>query len=84
MIVAGRVQGVVFREATRRRSAELSVRGWVRNRSDGCVEAVFEGSSRAVEEVLAFMHAGPPLAAVTGVEVIEEPPGDEFDSFRIR
>jgi acylphosphatase len=80
----GRVQGVVFREYTRRRAAELGVKGFVRNCDDGCVEAVFEGLPRSVAEAIEWMHTGPPLASVKSVEVTEEPPTGEFSSFSIR
>jgi len=84
VFVEGRVQGVFFRESTRRRSAELGVQGWVRNRPDGRVEAVFEGKERAVDEAVEFMRSGPPLATITQVEVEDEPPSGEFKSFEVR
>ena len=84
VFVEGRVQGVFFRESTRRRSAELGVRGWVRNRPDGRVEAVFEGLERAVDEAVEFMRAGSPLATVTQIEVEEEPPIGDCKSFEVR
>jgi acylphosphatase len=68
------VQGVFFREATRRRASTLGVAGWVRNRPDGAVEAVFEGDPDAVEAMLAFCRQGPRGARVEGVEVTEEEP----------
>ena len=80
-MVSGRVQGVWFREATRRRAEELGVAGWVRNLPDGRVEAVFEGASAAVEAAVAFVRHGPPLARVDEASVEEqsdlagEPPG---------
>ena len=70
----GRVQGVFFRDTTRRTAAARGVCGWVRNRSDGAVEAVFEGEGDAVESMLAFVREGPGRAEVTGVEVGEEEP----------
>ena len=76
VLVEGRVQGVLFRESTRRRSAELGVKGFVRNLADGRVEVVFEGLGRAVDEALEFLRAGPPLAAVTRIEVRDEPPSN--------
>lgn len=72
VIVHGRVQGVFFRGATRERARQLGVSGWVRNRSDGTVEAVFEGSTGAVEAMLLFAHHGPEWARVDGVEEHEE------------
>ena len=84
VFVEGRVQGVFFREFTRRRSAELEVRGWVRNRPDGRVEAVFEGKNRAVDEAVEFMRNGPPLATVTRIEVEDEPPSGDHPTFEVR
>ncbi len=77
MIVEGRVQGVFFRENTRRRALELAVAGWVRNLSDGRVEAVFEGEPEAVANALAETRRGPERAVVTSVEEFsgEEPEG---------
>lgn len=82
--IDGRVQGVFFREATRRRADELGVRGWVRNLEDGAVEAVFEGDEQAVAEALAFVRRGPPLAQVLSVELTDEPAGREPSGFRVR
>lgn len=74
VIVHGRVQGVFFRETTRHLAEQAGVAGWVRNRPDGTVEAVFEGETAAVERLVAASRTGPPMAEVTGVEVIEEDP----------
>ena len=70
VIVHGRVQGVYFRGAT----VELGVGGWVRNRSDGTVEAVFEGAAQAVSDAVRFCHEGPPWARVERLEEWEEAP----------
>jgi acylphosphatase len=75
--IAGRVQGVWFRESTRRVAVAHDVTGWVRNRLDGRVEAVFEGDSAAVEQLLAWCRSGPPRAVVTHVDIVEEPPVGE-------
>ena len=72
--IRGRVQGVWFRESTRRLAERRGVAGWVRNTPDGRVEAAFEGPLGAVEAMVDFAHVGPPDARVDGVEVIEEPP----------
>jgi acylphosphatase len=71
--VHGRVQGVFFRDTVRRRARELGVAGWVRNRPDGAVEAVFEGDAGAVEELVALCRQGPPLAEVRELECFDEP-----------
>ena len=73
-MVHGRVQGVFFRDTVRRRAAERGVAGWVRNRPDGTVEAVFEGDPDAVEALVRFSHEGPRGADVATVEVSEEEP----------
>jgi acylphosphatase len=72
--VEGRVQGVWFRGATQAQARALGLAGWVRNRPDGSVEAVFEGPRAAVEHALAFCRRGPPAAHVERVEVADEPP----------
>lgn len=71
-IVHGRVQGVFFRDTTRREAVDRGVAGWVRNRPDGTVEAVFEGDRDAVEAMIEFCRQGPPSAEVGRVEVSEE------------
>ncbi len=68
-VVHGRVQGVGFRYATVHRAHELGVAGWVRNGNDGTVRVHAEGEQRAVDELVAFLHAGPRLARVAGVDV---------------
>ena len=73
VIVSGRVQGVFYRDTCRRLADRLGVCGWVRNRSDGRVEAVIEGDRDDVGELLAWCREGPPRAIVTGVRVIDEP-----------
>ena len=74
--VDGRVQGVWFRESTRRTAEDLGVAGWVRNRPDGGVEAVFEGDERSVAQAVAWARSGPPNALVTELfEFAEEPEG---------
>jgi acylphosphatase len=71
-VVHGRVQGVFFRDTTRRRASERGVAGWVSNRADGAVEAVFEGEREAVESMVRFAHEGSRGADVDRVEVFEE------------
>ena len=69
VVVTGRVQNVTFRDSTRRRAEELGVAGWVRNLTDGSVEAELEGPRSAVDDVLGWMHTGPLLAGVDDVAV---------------
>jgi acylphosphatase len=73
VIVSGRVQGVWFRESCRHEAEARGVSGWVRNRNDGRVEAVFEGAERDVAEMVAWCRVGPRAAVVTAVDVTEEP-----------
>jgi acylphosphatase len=74
VIVHGHVQGVFFRDSTRRLAEREGVAGWVRNRPDGAVEAVFEGEPDAVERLVRFMREGPRGAQVERVDVAEEEP----------
>ena len=69
--VAGRVQGVGYRDGMCAQAGRHGVRGWVRNRRDGSVEAVLQGDAKAIEAVLAWARRGPPAAHVT--EVTAEP-----------
>ena len=82
VIVSGRVQGVYFRHTCRAVARELGVFGWVRNRSDGTVEIVAEGSRDAVSDLIAWCREGPPLADITDLEIIDETPAGEQD-FRV-
>jgi acylphosphatase len=72
--VRGRVQGVGFRYAVERAARSRGVAGWVRNRHDGTVEAVFEGDAEAVESLIRLCRQGPRGAEVDGAEVVEESP----------
>lgn len=77
VIVRGRVQGVFFRSETRSRARSAGVRGWVRNRRDGAVEAVFEGPRVAVDSMLRWCRRGPAGAAVDSLDVEWEDPAGE-------
>jgi acylphosphatase len=82
VVVRGTVQGVFFRDSTQREARRRHVSGWVANRTDGAVEAVFEGEPADVVALVAWMGEGPPQARVTDVEVQDEEPQGERD-FRI-
>jgi acylphosphatase len=71
------VQGVSFRVLTRDRARSRGLAGWVRNRPDGAVEAVFEGAEEDVRSLVDWCRRGPPGAAVESVEVEWEPPAGE-------
>ncbi len=77
VVVHGRVQGVWFRASTQEEARLAGVSGWVCNRPDGCVEAVFEGARDAVERMLRYVQRGPRGARVERVEVHEETPRGE-------
>jgi len=81
--VEGRVQGVFFRDSTRREAEALGLAGWVRNLPDGRVEACFIGTREACERALAFVRVGPPRSSVTRVESLWEnalpSPGGRFE-----
>ena len=72
VVVHGRVQGVFFRDSTRDEAEGAGVAGWVRNRDDGSVEAVFEGSADAVERLVEWCRSGPRRADVDGVDESDE------------
>jgi acylphosphatase len=74
VFVTGMVQGVWFRETCRQEAESLGVQGWVTNRYDGRVEAVFEGEEAAVDRMVAWCHHGPRRARVDDVEVKQEEP----------
>jgi len=74
VVVHGLVQGVFFRDSVRRLAHQRGVVGWVTNRWDGTVEAVFEGEPDAVKRLIDFCREGPRGARVDSVEVSEEQP----------
>lgn len=83
VVVHGRVQGVFFRAETERTARALGLTGWVRNLSDGTVEAVFEGPAEAVERAIAWCRTGPPYARVSAVDVTRGEYTGAFDRFAI-
>lgn len=83
VIISGRVQGVFFRAETRRAAEQRGVSGWVRNKSDGTVEAVFEGGKAAVNAMTEWCHKGSPHSEVSDVNVKRETYSGEFRGFEI-
>lgn len=80
--ISGRVQGVWFRGWTVDQAVELGLDGWVRNRRDGTVEAVFSGPGAVVDEMVRRCHDGPSAARVEKVAVV--PDGDcELSGFHL-
>lgn len=82
VVAHGRVQGVFFRDSVHERASAEGVAGWVTNRGDGAVEALFEGDPEAVEGLVAFMRSGPESAQVQDLEVTEEEP-EGLDRFSV-
>jgi acylphosphatase len=83
VVVHGRVQGVFFRDSARREARSHGVSGWVCNRGDGAVEAVFEGDPDAVRALVEFCERGPRGAEVERVETTEEEP-EGLSGFEVR
>jgi acylphosphatase len=83
VIVEGRVQGVFFRAFTRDEAVRLGLSGWVRNRSNGSVEAIIEGEKTAVEKMLQWFYQGSPNSVVEKVLASEESPVDDSRTFEI-
>ena len=83
IVVHGHVQGVFFRDSVRRAAQQRGVNGWVANRADGTVEAVFEGEPEAVERLVALCREGPRGAQVEWLDVTEENL-ENLSSFTVR
>ncbi len=83
LIIEGRVQGVWFRESTRRKAVSLGVFGWVKNRPDGSVEVLAEGPEGQVLELVSWCNHGPPVARVDRVHETREQWKGEFKSFDV-
>ncbi len=81
--ISGDVQGVFFRDSTRQKAEELGLVGWVENMSDGRVEAVFEGTSSAVRDMISWCEEGPSQASVENVDTEQEEP-EKLTSFEVR
>jgi acylphosphatase len=85
VLIEGLVQGVGYREFTRRSALRLNISGWVRNRSDGTVEALLGGAAEDLETMLAQMREGPPGARVANLRIAEREAGDvEESTFQVR
>jgi len=84
VVVRGRVQGVSYRYWTHAEANRRGLSGWVRNREDGAVEAVFAGDDAQVQEMLLALSSGPPAARVSDVEILAESGVNAGESFQIR
>ena len=83
VVIEGMVQGVFFRHHTQEMAFRLGVKGWVKNRRDGCVEAVFEGDREKVDRIIQWCHRGPSEARVKNVSVTWENYSGEFEDFYV-
>lgn len=84
VMIEGKVQGVFFRDTTRRKALELGVSGWVRNVPSGDVEAYLEGDEASVDSMLSWLWEGPPPASVEDVRIISREQGErEYSSFDV-
>ena len=84
VIISGKVQGVCFRMETKEAAESYGVTGWVRNRSDGSVEAVFEGEKASVDQAINWCWRGSPFSRVDDVTVEWGVPTEDFKTFNIR
>jgi len=82
-IISGKVQGVWFRVETQQAARRQGVTGWVRNKRDGSVEAVFEGEAEDVQATLSWCHKGPPHARVDNVAVSWQDHAGEYTDFHV-
>ena len=81
LVIHGRVQGVFFRDSMQREAQYQAVSGWVRNRSDGTVEATVQGEPSAVDAIVRWAHSGPPRAQVENVDIV---PGEgDYANFEV-
>jgi acylphosphatase len=83
LTITGRVQGVAYRASAQEEGLRLGLVGLVRNRPDGSVEAVVEGSKQAVEEFIRWCRRGPPAARVADVQVAWSQPSGEYRDLEI-
>lgn len=84
LLISGRVQGVFYRTFTEDVAHLLGLKGWVKNRNDGNVEAVFEGKKEDIESAIRSCYKGPPAAKVNNIDVKWEIFKGEFDTFSVR
>ena len=84
LVIHGRVQGVFYRASTQEKAREIGVAGWVRNRPDGTVEAVVEGSPDAVTRLVEWCRKGPPHARVDEIDIRDETPQGMVPPFSAR
>lgn len=83
VIISGRVQGVFFRMETKRFADMIGIKGWVKNRRDGSVEAVLEGDENLLNEMISWCKKGPPMSRVIDVQIFPEDYSGAFTAFEI-
>ncbi|NIX15171.1 MAG: acylphosphatase [Candidatus Dadabacteria bacterium] len=83
LIVHGIVQGVNFRFSTQQKAQSLGLVGWVRNKKDGTVEAVAEGSDEEINKFISWCKTGPKMAKVTKVDITEVASSSKLAEFTI-
>lgn len=84
VIVTGKVQGVFFRDYTRKEAIYLGLTGWVQNLADGSVEAVLSGDAEIIGQMVTWLHRGSPMARVDKVQVEDHAAQESFSTFEIR
>ena len=83
VVISGLVQGVFFRHYTRKYAIQYNLTGWVKNRPDGNVEAIFEGDELNIGLMIDWCRGGPPHAHVSHIDISHEKPTNTFPDFRI-
>jgi len=83
IFITGRVQGVGFRHFTRKNAENLGVTGWVKNLSDGRVEAVFQGSEEQIEELIQRCKKGPVASYVQNIEIEKNSGEEDYKNFSV-
>ena len=84
IFISGFVQGVGFRQFIKINADKLKLKGWVRNLSDGRVEAMLQGSKEKIEEIISLCKKGPFLAEVENVEVVWKETKEKLEGFEVR
>jgi acylphosphatase len=84
VIITGKVQGVFFRMETQRAAQRFRVNGWVRNKRDGTVEALFEGEPKNVDDIIDWCEGGPPMASVTDIQIHQISYSGKYVDFNVR
>ncbi len=84
LIIHGRVQGVFFRDSTRRRAKKLGLIGWVSNQEDGTVKVVAEGEQEDLEKLIKWCYNGPIIAKVDKIDIQWQEATGRFNNFEIK